>query len=470
MDVLVISIKYFFIALCGFYSFCKMQNMKISAQKRCFLLLGAIITSLLYMIVKQLVYELYILALVVPFLLLVKLLLKLSFKTVIPIGLIAISFSFVVAVISVFFASFILFVSQKIFNFNATYIVNLIQNILTGVFQIIIVFLFFKIKRFRKGIPNLEKYVDSDLCIYISIAIILLMSFGEIKNKENVLIIFIAFLIAFFGIVLFFIWKSHLRKTYIQRQFNKEIDELNKNIDKLQLKNTEIEAENQALAKVIHRDNKVISSFINTLTIVAKETTDKIAQERLMEFINYLHKENADRKQYFITSQTTNNQILKTDVFAVDSILGLMRNKAIENGIEFKVYVDCSVQELIENSINEIDLITILADLIENAIIATKYSGEKIIEVKFYIKNCNYAVKVCDTGIPFESIVLEHFGSKKITTHINDGGSGIGLVTICELLRKYRASFFLNQGCGEKLKTIEIIFDQNSNFKIVSNV
>lgn len=105
----------------------------------------------------------------------------------------------------------------------------------------------------------------------------------------------------------------------------------------------------------------------------------------------------------------------------------------------------------------------LLADLLENAIIATKHSKEKNILVHLGILYQNYVIEVFDSGIPFESKTLKDFGIKRTTTHSNEGGSGIGLMSIYELMKQYKASFLLEKYNLEKsgfTKKISVIFDR----------
>ena len=56
-------------------------------------------------------------------------------------------------------------------------------------------------------------------------------------------------------------------------------------------------------------------------------------------------------------------------------------------------------------------------------------------------KNGLYNIEIYDSGPPFSKEVLSSLGIRPVTTHKEQGGSGIGLMTVAELCRKYNAGF-----------------------------
>ncbi len=72
-----------------------------------------------------------------------------------------------------------------------------------------------------------------------------------------------------------------------------------------------------------------------------------------------------------------------------------------------------------------------------------------------------------NSGEFFNTDILLNFGIKKATTHLHEGGSGIGLITVYEILRKYKASFILDELDNNTLfsKKLSISFNNlNQNF------
>jgi len=57
--------------------------------------------------------------------------------------------------------------------------------------------------------------------------------------------------------------------------------------------------------------------------------------------------------------------------------------------------------------------------------------------------------------------VLEKLGQQRITTHKNEGGSGIGMMTVCEICRKYYASLRIIPIKDDIFsKSVSVIFDR----------
>jgi sensor histidine kinase regulating citrate/malate metabolism len=97
-----------------------------------------------------------------------------------------------------------------------------------------------------------------------------------------------------------------------------------------------------------------------------------------------------------------------------------------------------SVRYMLECVISESDLNTVLADLIENALTAVKNSAVKKVLVSIGAADNAYFISVFDSGEPFLPEVLESIGKKRITTRAGEGGSGIGLMTLHEIISAHR--------------------------------
>ena len=123
---------------------------------------------------------------------------------------------------------------------------------------------------------------------------------------------------------------------------------------------------------------------------------------------------------------------------------------------------------------------TLLADLIENAVIAVATCDNKKILVTIGLIDDCYEISVDDSGIPFDSEVLRDLGTKQITTYAGEGGSGIGMMTTFEILREFDASITVSDGIADLYpltKRVTIRFDGKrmytcdiSNFSICHEI
>lgn len=98
-----------------------------------------------------------------------------------------------------------------------------------------------------------------------------------------------------------------------------------------------------------------------------------------------------------------------------------------------------------ETVLEEALLNTLLADLGENAIIATAKAERRNILLSLSVRNKQYCIDFFDSGTDFDAGVIEHLGKKRYTTHKSEGGSGIGLMTTLEILEKKKGSFELEE-------------------------
>jgi len=199
----------------------------------------------------------------------------------------------------------------------------------------------------------------------------------------------------------------------------------------------EKEAELERLSKIIHKDNKLLAALEHsTRELLADAPSD--TAERLLQELNRFSEERRDTLCAYEAKQLPFPEI---GLFSIDTMLRYLQQRAKKYAIDFQVHFDDNISS-ITNVINEQDLCTIIADLGENAIIATKSAEIKNILLSIEKKDSqNYILNFFDSGEPFPEEVLAHLGKKRYTTHAATGGSGIGLMTTSELAQKYQAEF-----------------------------
>ena len=134
--------------------------------------------------------------------------------------------------------------------------------------------------------------------------------------------------------------------------------------------------------------------------------------------------------------------------------------------------MNCSLKELTDKLISEEDLATLMADIIENAIIATGYNDGKDILVNFGMAKKEYVIDVYDSGIPFDREVLLKYGRQQITTHADDRGSGIGMMQTYEILSKCGASLFIDELSKEEglyTKKLSVVFNRKHQYVLYTS-
>lgn len=343
------------------------------------------------------------------------------------------------------------------------------SQILCFIFQLLIMPIPFCFKRTKNGMPFLKKPFYSIPGMIISI-LILLVSIPINDGAYNPAYSILYILLIIFATLIYFYWKNNLTKTYLDKLNIKNIESLNAELlEKLQYIET-LEQDNQQLAKIIHKDNKLIpameyavESYIQESGLNEKDT------QRGLELLDELQHLSADRKGMIKVQDKQCEKLPSCKVANIDHLLQYIKQKAFELDITFHVILDCDLNNLIRNVIEEDTLHTLLADLLENAIIATKYNSGKHIMLNIGMLSKHYSLHIFDSGIPFTKEVLIALGQKQITTHADDAGSGIGLIQTYEILRQCNASLLIDEfttDTGLYTKKISVIFDKRNQYTL----
>ena len=193
------------------------------------------------------------------------------------------------------------------------------------------------------------------------------------------------------------------------------------------------------------------------------------SSEKGMRLLSDLEQLSLHRKSILRTQDDRCRGIPETGCSSVDSILKYMKQKAHEMNIIFETAFSCDMKALVNENISENDLNTLLADLLENALIATKYGDHRHVLLSVDMIEDFYTISIFDSGVPFPKEVLVSLGLKNYTTHKADGGSGIGLVTSYELLKKYRASLAIEeftQDSGLYTKKLSVVFNRLDQYTL----
>ena len=150
-----------------------------------------------------------------------------------------------------------------------------------------------------------------------------------------------------------------------------------------------------------------------------------------------------------------------------------MQEEAIKNNINFDLKINESIKPLVENTIPKEKFEILIGDHLKDAIIAIKANEAtyKSILVTLGLVEGIYEFSIYDTGIEFEIDTLLKLGQEQVTTHKNEGGSGIGFMTTFETLKECKASLVIEEYNPETTnytKSVTIKFDGRNEYKICS--
>ena len=387
---------------------------------------------------------------------------KIKYRLSLITTLISLSISFAVLLTSVFLSN--LFIR---FAFGA---INLmVALILSAILTGIILFSFFRIRRFRKGFSFLRSEESGIIGVALSgVILFVLVLINQGLSEEIGWWLFGGVILCIIGHVIWY--RLSLSKLYRKRVKERNTQEYERIISKKDELIQKLQTDNDTMSKILHRDNKLLPALHDAVTLIMANTENTQPEAELVfERINLFMQERTNLINPIINSTSIQ---LNSGNHLVDSIINHMAAKASQEGITLKADIKCDASILNEVGIVALDFETLLADLIDNAIHATQNSECKYIDVSFAKIDGIYTLAVRDSGILFEADTLANLGHKPITTRMHEGGSGVGFMTIFGILRTCGASITIKEHVPKACKftkTISIRFDNNNSFIFNAN-
>lgn len=323
-------------------------------------------------------------------------------------------------------------------NFKDLFIVSIFS-----VLMILLTLLIFKIKKIKKRIVPITNDDVYEKLLFISVLSIFGMTLTFTTDREATFLeigfIFISF--CFLSIILG--WRKMTANSYRKNILDRNVEVLEYSAREYNAERERLAEQNRELAKIIHRDNKLLPAMeLSVRSLLERYPDDKQAKE-LLQGLNKLFAERANAVESFRSEAT----ILQTsgDV-TIDSVLGFLNAKAADYKVEFTAEAEEGAVEFFREQFKELtDFNAILCDLGENALIAAKHVENGKVKAVLDYAGGIATLKLYDNGALFDEKVIAEMGRTEITTHKNDGGSGIGLVTAFKILKKYSASICIDE-------------------------
>lgn len=329
----------------------------------------------------------------------------------------------------------------------------------------LIIFLY-SIKRFKSGMPFLLALDSFNIGILISLFIIFACIYTHYISDD-----YFSFSIQLLACLLLipFIawWRSQLTKSY--RQYLKDME-----TRELRAKVEQLSADNQRLSQIVHKDNKLITAMTSSVLGMVEQAPN-YSPEHLSTYSSSLYLEllslSSHRQNSLSQLSGTITGQFHTGYMMLDSVLNLQAKQASELGVNLSVEHNAEFFDTIFSSIDEEQLAHITADLVQNAIIATKKSQNKSVEISFLSSANTPSIQVSDSGVKFPAVVLDNFGKERCSQHLDEGGSGIGLMDIWALKNTAKATLLIEEfpdGAPFR-KRIHLIFDNKNRYLIMSD-
>ena len=459
-------IKIFYICLFTFYINFKLinQTIKINLRKGIIVIMDIIIISLICRFIKITLgfsYNLIFMVLLIS--IMFKFFAHQRFAYSLLITVISISINYIIFSLSVIISLIPTIVPIVLFNIYNEYI----GLILILIAYSVLIYLFCKIKRFKHGFSFLQKsikneYMDIfilDMSIIIMFCIIILSNYSrEISRTLGT-----GFII--FSIIMFITIQKSLQLYYKQKLQEREVEGIK---EELKQKNKEIEELEKENLK-LNKKNHSIAHKQKSLEYELKQ----MALNNQIEDKNHL-KDKIENLSKEMQNETVSIELTKTNVDAIDSMLKYMQSECVKNKIDFQLQVNGNIHHMLNKYIKKEDVEILIADMIKNAIIAINHSKNinKSILVRLGLINGEYSLYIYDSGIEFEIETLINLGIKPSTTHVDDGGTGMGLLNTFDTLKKHKASLVIEEygkpAEDNFTKVIKIIFDKENTYKVSS--
>jgi len=471
ITMIITMIKYFTLCLCDIYIFTKILSYKKVT------LLKVLSSILLSLFVS---YFVYVLRVYFPYLRIIIMILisgismSLLYKKKIDIAITTMFVSYGIS-LSLFILAIVIIaigelVVQKVFS-------DLLFLIASSTLQFILSVALFKIRRFKNGFSFMNNAKTGRIGLAISFAIIICISLIEAIDYITpvVILLIIVILICAAGIIYW--WGSSLTKLYINSLIEQELNIKNMSILERDQKIEELTHTNEFLSSVVHKDNHIIPamqiSVQNLLQSLLNSDADTSYVQETQDLLEQLNRLSAERDDSMVKEQIANKVLPTTKVALIDGVFCHMLTKAIKEKIELDLAVTGSIRYMIDNIISQTSLETLIADHIKDAIIAIKAgtNTHRRIFVHLGIFDGCYEFSVKDSGIPFEVDTLLQLGEKRVTTHSDTGGSGIGFMTTFKTMKETGASLIIAESTQISYpytKTVKLRFDQKNEYIIQS--
>ena len=466
-------IRLFFLLITATYAFYKLSNRKPSnISNQIILLISSIFTCAFSTSFFKINQTLRLMVTFILFFLMMKLIEKLHIIPTYTTALFSYAFSFIIFYISIVITS----LGLLPFYCKSYEIPWILIRILIGIVQFSLTYCCFHIPRLQKGMIFLYSLPSGNTGFTICIVIFMLYIIANQISDRTEAITFTFFSISILsGFLLIYWWNYHITQTYRKYLKKNEIDSLNLLLEERNQEITYLRSENEKLAGIIHKDNKLIPAL--SMAIMESYETNTKLDLSSMDLDSSLHIKlkqlYEERLEILANYQKEILHLPETAFPSVNAILSYMQSESLKLKIPYQVMLFDDLTGTIPDRITEEDFTHMLSDLLANAINACKDTPSASIQIYLGIINGISTIKIYNTGNVFSVETLKLLGLSRHTTHADTGGSGIGLMDIWSLKEKYKATLLIDEILDESVVStytcINILFNQKNHYIVQSN-
>lgn len=382
----------------------------------------------------------------------------------IVVTIISLATALILSLITIAIISFTFAYVDQFHCFNNDYPPSLkyILTISMSCLNVILAVLTFKIRKLKYGFSFLKNdYLKLQLLL-LTIIVIFGYSIGTNFSKKQLacsMLVIILFALIILKQV-FNLYQKQKLQLQTLKDYEKELSDIK---EELRITKEEKEKIIKSNHEFYHRQ-EALKNKLNTLLNNNYSTEMSNELTNIASRINNLSSEYEDKLK-------SSPKIDTCGIEEIDDMLTYFQNECNNNNIEFICKFDGNINKIINNVITLSQFETLLGDLIRNSIIAINHTSNenRNIMLVFGLKNEVYELDIYDSGVNFEIETLLKLGLEKCSTHLNEGGTGIGFITTFETLQNTKSSLIITEmNSGNYSKCIGIRFDGNSNYIIDS--
>lgn len=466
IDTTNLFIKIFSLILCCCYIFIRVRNIsKMTTKQIVMALLPCFILSPVF-IVLRMYLSVFFITIMFLFIgcLYLSLLLKIKFEFSIPVMLLSFGLSLVIYSISGFISGIVYQSIGNSYNDSIFYLLHMFV-------QLSFTYAVFSIKRFKNGFPFLMRK-NAGIYGVLFTGVVLLLSALITESKSDVFVFSLIFGIIICGAGTTIWIRRGITMFYKKKIKERSIEILEEQLREKELELERVTAENAILSSESHKINHRLSMLerqVKFLTFEAsKEKKDSAYSDEYADVLDQI-KIMAEEYSNEMKKIPKNKSLSSTKIKSIDFLFDHFWTQSLEKNIDFNLKVNGSMNYMIEKIIDKSKLEIMIGDHVKDAIIALDSSNHvyRSILVLLGLAGDCYELSIYDSGIEFEMDTLLNLGLKRVTTHAETGGSGIGFMTTFETMRESGASLIIEEkppSNSDFTKSVSIRFDGKGQY------
>lgn len=325
------------------------------------------------------------------------------------------------------------------------------------------------IRRFKSGMPFLRHDLALNIGTVLSLIIFCIDLYVHYIPENAFLIASTCQLLGCLLILpLILWWRIRLKRSYQKYLYDTERNNLLSQIEQLQ-------NDNRQMAQIIHKDNKLLTAMTSVALDLSQSATE-YTPSALASHANELHDELLSLSSHRQSSlQELSGSITGdfcSDHMMINAVLSYLQKKASAQQATLTFTMDTDFFNHITAHLDDEQIAHLLADLGQNALIATLPCESRCIHIALSMTKSIPSICISDSGTPFPTVVLEHLGLEKCSQHLDEGGSGIGLMDLWKLKSSSKATLLIKEDSSPDTlytKYIYLIFDNQGRYIIESD-